>query len=314
MRDRRRVGRRVIHARNLVFLRQLNPLIHLDLAGGIGKVGEVHHGGPLANRLAQFIAGFDLDQLDAGGPQLMVERVAMGFLDDDFRLHSSQVRQLFDECFVVPVRIPASPDCIAAAAPEVTSAVYPSGSFSISAIRFPAATSSVGDVDKVAPGLGHHGFEFRTKDGTTQHGHGSFTIDDGLYSELFIGIARLAEAAHFGARFRRQTASSTSSSNPQSRPNVPRKLRRFHAIPNRMICSSYLAYRGLIYDLIANDRGNAIDFQHGITRKRGYSHSRARRPAVGKIGFEYLVHWLVVVEVREIDRKLQVCCPWFRRR
>src|SRR6267142_2400335 len=38
-----------------------------------------------------------------------------------------------------PVRMPASPDCIAAAAPEVTMAPYPSGSLSISAMRLPPA-------------------------------------------------------------------------------------------------------------------------------------------------------------------------------
>ena len=54
-------------------------------------------------------------------------------------------------CSLSPVRMPARPDCMAAAAPDVTMASYPSGSFSISVMRFPAATSSSGMCTKCRP-------------------------------------------------------------------------------------------------------------------------------------------------------------------
>src|SRR6266704_1564168 len=52
-----------------------------------------------------------------------------------------------------PVRMPARPDCIAAAAPDVTIVPYPSGSLSISAMRLPAATSSSGMLTKWRPAI-----------------------------------------------------------------------------------------------------------------------------------------------------------------
>ena len=40
----------------------------------------------------------------------MIERVAMGFLNDYFRLHPGEIGELPDEGSLSPVRIPASPD------------------------------------------------------------------------------------------------------------------------------------------------------------------------------------------------------------
>ena len=58
-----------------------------------------------------------------------------------------------------------------------------------------------GDTHKVAAGLGHDRFKFGTKNGTAEDGHGSFAVDDGLYSKLLVGIARLAEPAYLAAAF-----------------------------------------------------------------------------------------------------------------
>ncbi len=55
----------------------------------------MHHGRPVVYRLAKLIASLNLDQLDPGRSQLMIEWVAMRFLNDDFRLHAGQVGKLF---------------------------------------------------------------------------------------------------------------------------------------------------------------------------------------------------------------------------
>src|SRR5437773_144392 len=54
----------------------------------------MHHGRPIVYGLAELIASLNLDQLDPGRSQLVIEWIAMRFLDDDFRLHAGNVRQL----------------------------------------------------------------------------------------------------------------------------------------------------------------------------------------------------------------------------
>ena len=101
MRNRRRVSGRVVHARNVVLLGELGPLVHFDLSGGVREVSEVHHRSTFVDGFLQIVARFDLDQLHARGTQLMIEWVAVRFLDNDFRLQASEVRQLLDVGFIV---------------------------------------------------------------------------------------------------------------------------------------------------------------------------------------------------------------------
>ena len=89
MRDGRRICCGIVHARNFVLFRQFYPLIHFDLALGIGKVAEVHHRGAWADRLAQIIPGFDVHEFHACGAQLVIEGIAMRLLDNYLGLHSS---------------------------------------------------------------------------------------------------------------------------------------------------------------------------------------------------------------------------------
>ena len=96
MRNRRRIGCGIIHARDVVLLRQLYPLVHLDLPRGIGEIRKVHHRRALIYCGAQLILCFDHHQLDSRGTQLVIKRIAMRLLNDDFRLHPCQIRQLPD--------------------------------------------------------------------------------------------------------------------------------------------------------------------------------------------------------------------------
>ena len=84
VRDRRRISRRIIHARNLEFLRQLDPFINFDLSFGICKIAEVHHRCALVDGIAQLLAGFDHNQFHPGGAKLVIEWIAMRLLNDDF--------------------------------------------------------------------------------------------------------------------------------------------------------------------------------------------------------------------------------------
>src|SRR6266446_2717045 len=118
---------------------EFDPFFDLNLSIGISEVCEVHHGGLRVDGLFQVVTRLDDYELDASGAQLVIERIAVGLLDDDFRL----------SC----VRMPARPDCIAVAAPDVTMAPYPSGSLSISAMRLPAATSKSGMLTKWRPAM-----------------------------------------------------------------------------------------------------------------------------------------------------------------
>ena len=86
---------------------------------------------------------------------------------------------------------------------------------------------------EVSPRLRHHGFELRTQDRAAQHGHGPLTIDNGLHSELVVGIPGLAEAAHvilaFVAPFVLPAKSFRgASSEPAMTVPSPMKVRRFH--------------------------------------------------------------------------------------
>ena len=97
MRHRGRIRGCIIHAWNVVLLPQLDPFVNFDLPRRIGKIRKMHHRRPIAHRLPHLIASFDLHQFDPGISQLVIERVAMRFLNDDFRFHAGEIRYLADE-------------------------------------------------------------------------------------------------------------------------------------------------------------------------------------------------------------------------
>ena len=84
-----------------MLLGQFRPLVDFDLPGSIGKICKVHHRCPITYSPVQLLPGFDFDELYPGCSQLMIKRVAMRLLNDHFRFHAGQVRQLLDEAFVV---------------------------------------------------------------------------------------------------------------------------------------------------------------------------------------------------------------------
>ena len=61
----------------------------------------VHHRGPVVDCSLQLLAGFNLYQLDPRAAQLVVERIAVRLLNNDFRFHSGEIRQLLNQALVV---------------------------------------------------------------------------------------------------------------------------------------------------------------------------------------------------------------------
>ena len=85
----------------LYWLGKADPFVHLDLPRFIGEVAEVHHRGSVIDGGVQLIARLNDYQLRSGGAQLVIERIAMRFLDDDFGFHTREVGQLLDQALVV---------------------------------------------------------------------------------------------------------------------------------------------------------------------------------------------------------------------
>ena len=137
---------------------------------------------------------FDLDQLHARGAQLVVERVAVRFLDDHFRLQSGQVRQLLDECFIV-----AGQDSGQSGLNRGRRAGSHQRSVSLRQLEhlgdsFSRRYLQFGHADKVPAGLGHYGFQFRAKNGATQHRHRPLAVDHGRDPQLFVGIVPIGRS------------------------------------------------------------------------------------------------------------------------
>src|SRR5438876_4828661 len=119
----------------------------------------------------------------------------MRLLDNDFRFHPCQIGDLFDELFVTSGKNTGEP--------RLHSRRCTGGDQGCVSIRelqhfgdsFASGDFQVGDGYEMAASLGHYSLKFRPKDGTAKYGHGPFAVDHGFYAELFIGVARLAEAA-----------------------------------------------------------------------------------------------------------------------
>ena len=101
MRNRRRVRSGIDHAWHVVLLSELWPLVHLDLACGVGEIGKVQHRGAIAYSTVKLLTRFDLDQFHTGCAKLVVKRVAVSLLNNDFGLHPGQIGKLLDKAFVI---------------------------------------------------------------------------------------------------------------------------------------------------------------------------------------------------------------------
>src|ERR1035437_3591550 len=96
MRFWRRVRCRINERWKIRRMSQLQPLFPLDLSVRIRQIQKVHGGGPLTDGVMHIGDCLYLNQLDSRSANLMVPWTAMCFLDDDLRLESSEVWNLFD--------------------------------------------------------------------------------------------------------------------------------------------------------------------------------------------------------------------------
>ena len=125
-------------------------------------------------------------------------------------------------CSLSPVRMPASPDCMAAAAPEVTSARVAIGQLQHFSDAFSGGGFQIGDPHKVAAGLGHDRFELRAKNGTAETVMVPSQLMTVFTPKLLVWIAGLAEAAYLGCCLSRRKACAVPSANQQVTPDFPR--------------------------------------------------------------------------------------------
>src|SRR5207245_7253715 len=84
-------------------------------------------------------------------------------------------------------------------------------------------------------------------------------------------------------------------------PRLLRKLTRCRIDLSRMkdAPSSTLRF------LLADDRCDAVDFDHRFTWQCGHRHRSSRGTAVREVRLEYLIHGFIVGEVGKINRELQ---------
>src|ERR1700732_1686925 len=85
------------------------------------------------------------------------------------------------------------------------------------------------------------------------------------------------------------------SNDPAVTPREPKKVRRFH-----LSCIVYS-----LNSLFSCNRCDAIDFHKRVSRQRRDGHCRSRRTTMGEIGFKYLIHAIVEIDIRQIHGELQ---------
>ena len=156
----------------------------------------MHHGRPIVYGLAELIASLNLDQLDPGRSQLVIEWIAMRFLDDDFRLHAGNVRQLLNQLFVIAGENTRQSRLNRGSRARCDERAVAFGKFQHFGDALPCRNLEFRNVHEVATRHGHHGFEFRPKNGAAKHRHRALAVDDGGHAEFVIWISALAKAAH----------------------------------------------------------------------------------------------------------------------
>ncbi len=139
----------------------------------------MHHGRAVADGLSELLASLDLDQLDPRRPQLMIEWVAMRFLNNDFRFHSREIRKLTNQGFIV-----SGKDACQSRLHRRRGAGSHQRSITVREFQhlcyaLASGHFQVRDAYEVAAGHRHDGFEFGAKNRAAQHGHGAFAVDYG---------------------------------------------------------------------------------------------------------------------------------------
>ena len=120
----RNIGGGVIEARDVVLVRDANPIFARDLAA-FGSVEEVAHYGFVVEGFLVIVEGFDFHEARAAVAERMVVIVAMRFLDNDFVLIPAISVGMFRMASLLPrVTQAAVPTVRAPAAPEVTSRLH----------------------------------------------------------------------------------------------------------------------------------------------------------------------------------------------
>src|SRR6266513_3080219 len=200
-----------------------------------------------------------------------------------------------------PVRMPASPDCIAAAAPEVTMAPYPSGSLSISAMRLPAATSSSGTLTKWRPAnaiTASTSGRIREPPNTVMVPCPLMTVVTPNSSYTFpVAPKPETEAALPPAAGGRANALRPLKIVPTSAPRVLRNVLRFQRSLNA------IGLRPLLY--VAHYGSDAVNFHQRLAGQSSDSNGSASGPSVRKVSLEHRVHAVVIVQLCQKHGELQ---------
>ena len=194
MRNRRRVRRSVDHGWDLFSFASFTHSSTLICPEAFAKFVKCIIAVRGLMALLKFVASFDLHQLYTRRPQLMIKRIAVGPLNDDFGLHPGQVRDCLNELFVVACEYyRQGRTALLAAAPEVTSASIFLGSFSIWRYVFPRPLR-VRNADEMLARLRPLRFDLGPDQRTAERGHRALAVDDGGHAEFFIDVTRGTKA------------------------------------------------------------------------------------------------------------------------
>ena len=161
----------------------------------------MHHCGSWGNGLAQIVPAFYLNKFHPCSAELVIEGIAMRFLNDDLGLHSGQIRYLPDESFIVASENAGEARLHRRSGAGGNQSGVSLGQFEHFSNSLPSCNFQVRHPDKMTPCLGHDGFQFGANHRATEHRHGSLTVDDGRDSQFFVRITRLSKAANPGAGF-----------------------------------------------------------------------------------------------------------------
>src|SRR5581483_1385515 len=135
----------------------------------------------------------------------------MRLLNDHFRLHASEVRQLFNQAFVV-----AGQDSRKSRLNCPRSARGHKSAVALRQLKhlrdaLPRCGLELRNIDEVTSGLRHHGFHLGPDERASKHGHGPFGIDHGGDTEFLIWIPGLAKTTDACVCLRRNARGEESS-------------------------------------------------------------------------------------------------------
>ncbi len=127
----------------------------------------------------------------------MIKGIAVGFLDDDLRLHSGEVRNLLDEFWIAAGENARQSRFHGRSRAGGNQRGIVFGKLQHFSNSLAGGNFQLQDPDKVPARLCHDRFKLRADHRSTQHGHGSFAVDDSGHTQLLVGIAGVAKTTDF---------------------------------------------------------------------------------------------------------------------